>query len=138
MTPDELLKHVLRGRLLLVGEYRGSRAERKQHVDHKTGEAIGYVQAIHLLECGCRGNLDRAMIYERLPETVDTKDPGQFELERGRLFVFFVSSIKNERGQVIAFASERKAERIDLEEGSGAAACGAPSGAAQVGAPNLV
>lgn len=107
-------------------------------MDKKTGEAIGYVQAIHLLECGCRGNLDRAVIYERMPETVDIQDPTQFELERGRLFVFFVSSIKNERGQVIGFATERKAERIDFEVENGAAACGTPSGAPQVGAPKLV
>ena len=67
VKPLELLREVLRGRLLIVGEYRGSQAEKTGYVDRKTGQAIHYFRALHLLECACRGNLDRAIIYERPP-----------------------------------------------------------------------
>ncbi len=86
MKLEELLKHVLWGRLLVVGEYRGSKAEKKALVDkHNTGEAISYVRAIHLLECRCRGNLDRATVYERLPDVIEEPDEAIFCYERGRM-----------------------------------------------------
>ena len=53
MTTDELVKQVLQGILVLVGDYRGSHAEMAGYVDKKSGEAIRSVRAIHLLNaCG--------------------------------------------------------------------------------------
>lgn len=40
MTGVELLKEVLQGVLLIVGEYRGSYAEMAGYVDKKSGNAI--------------------------------------------------------------------------------------------------
>lgn len=47
MTTDDLLKQVLQGVLLIVGEYRGSHAEMAGYGDRKFGTAIQYVRATH-------------------------------------------------------------------------------------------
>ena len=64
MTGNELLKQVLQGVLLIVGEYRGSHAEMAGYVDKKFGTAIQYVRATHLVECACYGHIDRVIISE--------------------------------------------------------------------------
>ena len=125
MTTTELLKEVLLGRLLIVGEYRGSRAEEAGFVDKKSGEAIQYVRAIHLIECSCRGNLDRAMIYERLPEVIEKPEEAVFHYQKGRRYVFFLVSLKWDKGQVIGSRQRVGPELIDgIGEGSdGPAPC---------------
>ena len=74
MTIQELMREVVVGRLLLVGEFRGVRAEATSYTDRKSGEKIEYVRALHLVECICRGNVDRAILYQRLPEIVETPE----------------------------------------------------------------
>jgi hypothetical protein len=139
VSTDELLKELLRGRLLLVGEYRGSRAEMSGYVDRKSGDAIRYVRAIHLVECACRGNLDRAMIYQRLPEAVEKPDEVVFPYVKGSFYVFFLVSCKWDNGQVICSMSDRQAEQIELlNDGKSGEPVAAPSGAAIGRRPNLV
>ena len=72
MTRTELLREVLQGVLLIVGEYRGSHAEMAGYVDKKFGNKIEYVRAIHVVECSWHGHLDRVIITERFPETFST------------------------------------------------------------------
>ena len=64
MTAAELLKEVLQGVLLIVGEYRGSYAELAGYVDKKSGNAIQYVRATHVVECSWHGHIDRVIISE--------------------------------------------------------------------------
>ena len=118
MTANELLKEVLVGRLLIVGEYRGSRAENAGYVDKKSGEAIHYVRAIHLVECACRGNMDRAIIYQRLPEIIEKPEEAVFHYLKGRRYVFFLVSLKWDKGQVIGSMAERGLELLE-ETGDG-------------------
>lgn len=131
MKREELLDEVLRGRLLIVGEYRGSRAERKGFVDRKSGEKIDYIRAIHLIECACRGNLDRAILYQRLPEIIETPEEAVFPYVKGGLYVFFLTSLNREHGQVICFMAEREPELIE----DGRERDGGPEGA-PLGAPS--
>ena len=51
MNQAELLREVLLGRLLIVGEFRGAHAAMDGYVDRTTGEKVGYVKAILLAEC---------------------------------------------------------------------------------------
>jgi hypothetical protein len=62
MTGAELLKEVLQGVLLIVGEYRGSHSEMAGYVDKKLGTAIQYVRATQLVECAWHGHIDRVII----------------------------------------------------------------------------
>jgi hypothetical protein len=132
MKPAEILSDLLRGKIMLVGEYRGSRAEITGYVDHKTGDKIQYVRAIHLAECECRGNLDRAIIFERLSDAVETPEEAMFEHIRGKKYVFYLESVKWDRGQVTGFMAEGRRPQLveqDAEEGAGALA--EPSGPAR-------
>lgn len=131
MTRDELLQHILRGRLLLVGEFRGAHAESAGYVDQRTGEAISYVRAIYLVECACRGILDRAIIRQK---RLGIEDPEQvtFPYEKGKLYAFFLEGFKLERGHFSGWIGDRGPELIDSNE----EALAAPGGAAS--ALNLV
>lgn len=131
MTRAELLQHILRGRLLLVGEFRGARAESAGYVDTRTGQAISYVRAIYIVECSCRGVLDRAIIRQK---RIDIEDPEQvqFPYEKGKLYVFFLDGFKVERGIFSGWIGDRQPEPLETE----GEAVAAPSGAAPP--PNLV
>ena len=65
MTEADITKEVMRGRLVVVGELRGTHAESAGYVDRRTGEAIKYVRVIYLIECACRGMIDRARFEPR-------------------------------------------------------------------------
>jgi hypothetical protein len=126
MTAGELLKEVLQGVLLIVGEYRGSHAEMAGYVDKKFGTAIQYVRATHIVECAWHGHIDRVIITERFPEQIATVEQAQatFRYVRGRRYVFYIDWFKRERGQTYASLSGWGIEEIeDSRE-----AVGAPAG----------
>jgi len=128
MTGAELLEQVLQGIPLLCGEYRGSHAEMAGYVDKKFGTAIQYVRATHIVECSWHGHIDRVIITERFPKHVTTIEQaaGTFTYVRGRKYVFYIESLKRERGQTYARLSEWGMEAIeDAREAAGAPA-GAP------------
>jgi hypothetical protein len=127
VTTDDLVKQVLQGVLLIVGEYRGSHAEMAGYVDRKFGTAIQYVRATHLVECAWHGHIDRVIINEWFPEQITTVEEAQqtFTYVRGRRYVFYIDWFKRERGQTYASLSGWGIEQIeDARE-----AVGAPAGA---------
>lgn len=131
MTRNDLLSELLYGRIILVGEYRGSQAETAGYVDRKTGAAIQYVRAIHLAELKCGGRLDRAIFFQRLPEIIETPEEARFDYIRGRLYAFFLESVQWERGQVIGRMG--KINPVLIENGEdevGGVPADAPQGAA--------
>ncbi len=123
MTQKELLREVMRGVLLIVGDYRGSHAELAGYVDRKTGQAIQYVRATHLVECACRGPIDRVVITQMMPDHILIPEEAVFTFIRGRKYVFFLTSLRWERGQVSARMTDREPEEVEEE------APGAPQGA---------
>jgi hypothetical protein len=131
MTHEELLRLALHGHLLLVGEFRGARAESAGYVDKRTGEAIAYVRCIYLIECVCRGNIDRCLIYQK---RADVEDPElvNFPYDRGRRYVFRLEGFKLERGVFSGWIGNRGPELVETPE----TAVGAPRGAPPP--PNLV
>ncbi len=126
MTRAELLRQVLRGRLLLVGEFRGARAESAGFVDKRTGQAISYVRAIYLLECACRGSIDRAVIRQRLLD-VENPDDRLFPYEKGKLYVFSLESFRLERGTLTGWMDHREPEAIEETEDGDGTAVGGPA-----------
>jgi hypothetical protein len=97
MQRSEVVRRFLRGDLLLVGEYRGARAESDGYVDRRTGEALVCVRCIYLIECACWGTVDRSIIYQRRPDITDP-ELAAFPYEKGKLYVFFLEGFKRERG----------------------------------------
>jgi hypothetical protein len=126
MTRDELLQQILRGRLVLVGEFRGAHAESSGYVDQRTGEAISYVRAIYLVECACRGVLDCAIIRQR---RLGIENPEQvsFPYEKGKLYAFFLEGFKMERGHFSGWIGDRGPELIETGEEALGAPVGAPA-----------
>src|SRR6266446_9220311 len=119
MSTAELLKEVLQGVLLIVGEYRGSHAELAGYVDKKFGTAIQYVRAIHIVECSWHGHLDRVIITEKFAETFTTAEQAAatFNYIRGRKYVFYIEAVKRERGQTLARMAAWGPEEIEgIEE----------------------
>jgi len=129
MTRAELLKEVLQGVLLIVGEYRGSHAEMAGYVDKKYGTAIQYVRAIHIVECSWHGHLDRVIITEKFPETFATAEQAAatFNYVRGRKYVFYIEAVKRERGQTLARMAGWGAEPIEGNEDGDGTAAGGPA-----------
>ena len=113
MNRAGLLREVLLGRLLIVGEFRGAHAAMDGYVDRTTGEKVGYVKAIILAECQVRGNLARAMFYQRLPESVEKPEEAVFPYQKGKLYVFFLVSLKNDNRQVIGSLADRLPELLE-------------------------
>jgi hypothetical protein len=118
MTQAELLREVLQGVLLIVGEYRGSHAEEAGYVDKKFGNAIKYIRATHLAECTWHGHIDRIIITERFAEHVATVEQAQatFTYSRGGRYVFYIDWFKRERGQTFASLSPWGMEEIEGAE----------------------
>ena len=82
------------------------------YVDRTTGEKVGYVKATILAECQVRGNLARAMFYQRLPDNIETPEEAVFPYQKGKLYVFFLASLKNDNGQVIGSLADRPPELL--------------------------
>ena len=103
MTKEELLADVLKGFLLIAGEYRGSHAELGGYVDRKSGAAIQHPRATHMVECAWCGHIDRVIVTEYFPPHV-TLEQAQATLTytRGQLYVFYIEWFKREHGQTYA------------------------------------
>ncbi len=114
MTRAELQRRVLRGELILVGEYRGSHAESYGYVDRKTGNADKRVRIIHIIERACTGGIDRAVIYQSRPDLKDPEDAA-FPYERGKIYAYFIEGFKNERGQFAGWLGMREPELVETD-----------------------
>ena len=127
MTKEELLADILKGFLLIVGEYRGSHAELAGYVDKKSGEAMQQVRAIHLAECAWCGHIDRVILYEYFAKEIATVEQAEatFNYVKGRRHVFYIEWFKRERGHTSARLSSWGIEVIEgVEDGDGSAVGG--------------
>ncbi len=128
MTRDELAKEVLQGRLLIVGEYRGSRAEDAGYVDKKTGYKVEYIRATHLIECAWYDGVDRVLLTQAFPAAVTTVEQAvaTFTYQRGLRYAFYLEWFKRDRGQLLARLAAWEPELIEDSEEAGCAPSGAP------------
>ena len=114
MRKEDLLGEVLKGVLLVVGEYRGGHADPVSWIDRKSGNKIESVQAIHIVECFSCGHLDRVIITERfLPGITLEQAQATLTYNRGQLYVFYIEWFKRERGQTYARLSPWGIEPIE-------------------------
>jgi hypothetical protein len=126
MTTDELVKQILQGIMILVGEYRGSHAEMAGYVDKKSGEAIRYVRAIHLVECVWYDRVDRVLLMQYFAGNIATTEQATatFRYERGRKYVFYLEWFKRERGQLTGRLAGWDPEPLEIAK----EAVGSPEG----------
>ena len=119
MQRSEIVRRFFRGERLLVGEYRGARAESDGYVDRRTGEALVYVRCIFLIECASLGHIDRAVIYQRRTDITDP-EAAAFPYEKGKLYVFFLEGFKRERGIFAGWIGDRGPEPVEDDTEAGA------------------
>jgi hypothetical protein len=125
MTTDELVKQVLKGVLVLVGDYRGSHAEMAGYVDRKSGQAIRSVRAIHLVECVWYDRVDRVVLMQYFGGGATLEQAAAtFRYERGRKYVFYLESFKRERGQLTGRLGEWDPEPLEIAEEAGCSPVG--------------
>jgi hypothetical protein len=125
MTTDELVKQVLQGVLVLVGDYRGSHAEMAGYVDKKSGQAIRSVRAIHLVECVWYDRVDRVVLMQYFGGGATVEEAtATFRYEKGRKYVFYLDSFKRERGQLTGRLAGWDPEPLEIAE----EAVGSPEG----------
>lgn len=115
MTESQLLERVKSGELLMVGEYRGGRAEASGYVDKNTGKAVTQITAIYLIECQGHGSLDIAIIRQHLPPTIQDPAAVQFPYVKGARYVFFLEGFRTERGFFYGWIGERRPELLEPE-----------------------
>jgi hypothetical protein len=103
VTTAELLQRVLEGFIVIVGEYRGSNVELAGYVDRKTGAAIQYVRATHLIEIAWLDRIDRVLLTQAFPGTVTTIEQAAASLsyERGRNTCFSSNGSKGNAGHFL-------------------------------------
>jgi hypothetical protein len=127
MTTDELVKQVLQGILVLVGDYRGSHAEMAGYVDRKSGQAIRSVRAIHLVECVWYDRVDRVVLMQYFGGGATLEQAAAtFRYEKGRKYVFYLDSFKRERGQLTGRLGEWDPEPIEIADEAGGSPDGEP------------
>ena len=76
--------------------------------------------------------------YQRLPESVETPEEAVFPYEKGKLYVFFLVSLKNDNGQVIGSLADRLPELLEDQPEAEEETVGAPLRGTHRAPPNLV
>jgi hypothetical protein len=134
VTREEIIGRFLGGHLLLVGEFRGGRADKITVVDKRSGLKQVRVLLTYIVEVA----MDRAMgvvkLTWRAPEAVT--DPAQviIGLEKGRRYAFELDGYKREHGIASGYLLQPEGIPLDAE-GQGASPAGRQTGGE---APNLV
>ncbi len=113
MNREEVLAKIIAGRFILIGEFRGGRAESRGFVDTRTGKASKYVVLTYVVECAVTGSYDKIMIRHQAPSAVVDPASVVISLQKGRVYVFEIESLKKERGQIMAWLGLREPEPFE-------------------------
>ena len=103
MNRTELLERVLGGRFVLVGEFRGGRADVRGYVDRKSGLASSQVIITYVVESALAGAFSVIKVFRKAPAGVSAPEQVTMALEKGRRYAFEIESLNKERGLVSAW-----------------------------------
>ncbi|MBA3833593.1 MAG: hypothetical protein H0X34_17210 [Chthoniobacterales bacterium] len=117
MNAADLLKLVLAGRFVLVGEYRGGRAELRGFVDRKTGLAASSVIVSYVVECAISGDFDMVKVSRKAPEAVTLPEQVEITLTKGKRYAFEIESLSKERGLIAAWLGSREPQPLEEDRG---------------------
>ncbi len=117
MNASELLERVLAGRFVLVGEFRGARADKRGYVDRKTGLASSSIMITYVVECTVSGGFDLVKVTQRAPAAVTLPEQIEITLTKGKRYAFEIEGLSKERGYVSAWLGTREPEPVEDAEG---------------------
>jgi len=125
MNQKQLLRAVLQGELVLVGELRGVRAEDSTDFDKSTGQGIASGRAIYLIERLHSGMTVTMTIYQKFPDFA-TAEEICARYERGKRYAFFLEGLRRKGPYWTGSIGERNPKPIGAQKqapGRRAVAC---------------
>jgi hypothetical protein len=93
---EKLIEAIKQGRILLVGECRGSRVEVIRYVDKKTGQAAAFTSTTYLVERA--GVVESVMITQQVGDGVVDVSTVKVSAQKGKTYAFELSGLEKVRG----------------------------------------
>lgn len=93
---EKLIELLKQGRILLVGEYRGSRVENISYVDKKTGQKNAFISTTFLVER--IGGAESVMITQPAADGVVDASTVKVNAQKGKTYAFELSGLEKVRG----------------------------------------
>ena len=100
MKMEKLIEAIKQGRILLVGECRGSRAEVIKYVDKKTGQKNAFTAITYLVERP--GMMESVMISQQVGDGELDVSAIKLNTQKGKTYAFELSGLEKVRGVVKA------------------------------------
>jgi hypothetical protein len=112
MGREELMRAVVSGEFLLVGELRGAVPDRRSSLDSNTGDELVSAQLIILTEAEVSGRTTSVSISVLLPD-MDAARKMAKQFRKGERYVFFLRSLKPQGGVLVGWLSNRSPELLE-------------------------
>ncbi len=95
---DTIGRAIMSGQIVLVGEWRGAKADQVKYIDKKTGAPKSFGKVTHVLEVGENKTFESVSVTEMLPDSID---PEKYVLpfRRGERVMVAVKSVENDFGK---------------------------------------
>ena len=97
------LELLAQGKCVMIGEFRGGKAERIDYTDKKSGKRAHFNRVAHAFETGASG--EQARVTERMPDDADVK-AHVVPFKKGQRLLVVVEAIDVEKGNRTIAASE--------------------------------
>jgi len=93
---EKAIEAMKQGRILLVGEFRGSRVENISYVDKKTGQKNAFISTTYLVER--IGGAESVMITQPAADGVVDVSTVKVNAVKGKTYAFELSGLEKVRG----------------------------------------
>ena len=93
---EKLLEAIKQGRILLVGEFRGSRVENISYVDKQTGQKNAFISTTCLVER--IGGAESVMITQPANDGVVDASAVKVNAQKGKTYAFELCGLEKVRG----------------------------------------
>jgi len=93
---EKIVEAIKQGRILLVGEYRGSRVENISYVDKKTGQKNSFTSMTYVVER--IGGAESVTITQQIGDGVVDASTVKVNAQKGKTYAFELSGLEKVRG----------------------------------------
>lgn len=93
---EKAIEAMKQGRILLIGEFRGSRVETISYVDKKTGQKNAFISTTYLVEK--MGGAEPVMITQPAADGVVDASTVKVNAQKGKTYAFELSSFERVKG----------------------------------------
>jgi len=101
---SKVLAAVSAGRIVFIGEWRGSKPETINYTSKTTGQAASFSRVQHTVEIGEGDRVEAFKVSERVPDRVKPEDM-KAPAKKGQRVLVEVQSIVQDKGNVVVNAT---------------------------------